>query len=398
MPEVREDTLLVYGGQILTATGLVDDGWVLLGTGKIIDLGRGTQRPNAASILNASGKMVAPGFIDIHTHGGNGADFSDGTVEAYAIATRFHAQHGVTALQATTTAVPLPQILQALDAARIWIADRRPGTAAVLGVHVEGPYISVAQRGCQPARNILDPQPADVEFLLSYADIITEVTLAPELPGALEMIRRLSEANILVAAGHSNAVESQVQDALAVGLRHVTHIYSAMSSVTRHGPYRNPGLLEVALTNPKLTTEMIADGKHLPGTLMRLVYMCKGTESLCLVSDAMRGAGLPEGQRLDIAGEEAVIQNGVAIMADSTGFAGSITPLDQMLRNVVQMLNVPVFQALAMVTSTPAAVLGIERHKGKIAAGMDADLVVLDANLCVQQTIVGGQLTFDVGA
>jgi N-acetylglucosamine-6-phosphate deacetylase len=256
----------------------------------------------------------------------------------------------------------------------------------------------VAQRGCQPAQNIREPQPADIDFLLSYSDIVTEVTLAPELPGAVEMIRRLAQADILISAGHSNANEAQVQAGLAAGLRHATHIYSAMSSVRREGPYRRPGLLEMALTRPELTTEMIADGRHLPATLMRLVLACKGIEKVCLVSDAMRGAGLPEGQRLAIAGVEAIIEDGVAIMADRTGFAGSVTPLDQMLRNVVSLLDLPLAAALTMVTRTPAAILHIEQQKGSIAPGMDADLVMLDANLNVVKTIVAGQIAFSRGA
>ena len=389
------NTLLIHGGRVLTPAGILDDGWVLAEGTKIVAVGLGLPERHAAKQIDAQGQLVAPGFIDIHTHGGDGADYSDGTLEAYEAATKFHVRHGVTALQATTAAVPLGEIRRALDAARAWTAARRPGTATVLGVHVEGPYISVAQRGCQPAGNILEPRPSDIDFLLSYADIITEVTLAPELPGALEMIRRLAGANILVSAGHSNAYEADMQAAIAAGVRHVTHIYSAMSAMKREGPYRIPGLLEVALTQTHLTTEMIADGKHLPPTLMRLVLACKGMGQVCLVSDAMRGAGLPEGQRLAIAGVEAIVQDGVAMMADMTGFAGSITPVDQMVRNVVRMLDLPAQAALAMVTHTPAVVLGIDGQKGSIAPGMDADLVVLDAGLNVRQTIVGGQVAFD---
>ena len=388
-------SLLIYGARVFSAGAFLDDGWVLADDGIIVAVGQGSPRPSAAIAVDARRRLVVPGFIDLHTHGGNGADFSDGTIEAFAVATQFHARHGVTALQATTTAVPINEIRRALDAARVWTAEPRPGTSTVLGVHVEGPYISVAQRGCQPAQNILEPQPADIDFLLSYSDVVTEVTLAPELPGAIEMVRGLAQAHKLVSAGHSNAYEEQVRAAVEAGLRHVTHIYSAMSSMRREGPYRRAGLLEVALTHPGLTTEMIADGRHLPATLMRLVLACKGVEQVCLVSDAMRGAGLPEGQRLTIAGVEAVIEDGVAIMADRTGFAGSITPLDQMLRNVVWMLELPLASALTMVTRTPAAVLGIDDHKGAIAPGMDADLAVLNTDLNVEQTIIGGQIVYD---
>jgi N-acetylglucosamine-6-phosphate deacetylase len=261
-------------------------------------------------------------------------------------------------------------------------------------VHLEGPFLSAEQRGAHRADLVRHPSPEEVRRILEYEDIVTEVTLAPELPGALALTRDFAHRGILVSAGHSVARERDIVRAIESGIRHTTHIFSSMSSVVKEGPYRIPGLLESTLASDKLTTEMIADGKHLPPTLMRLVLKSKGLNNVCLVSDAMRGAGKAEGEVLMVAGQEAVIEDGVAVALDRTHFAGSITPLDRMVRNVIELLGLSVEEAVRMVTLNPARILGIQESKGSIEPGRDADLVMFDSNVKIQHTWVLGKTVF----
>jgi len=315
--------LVIHNARAITPQGVLQPGCVVIERGTISALYAG-EPPPGGNRLDAGGLFVAPGLIDMHVHGGSGADFMDGTPEAFDTVCRFYARHGVTALQATTVAAPLEDILRVLRTARQWKGSRPPGYpgAQLLGVHVEGPFLNVEQKGAHRADHVRPPSPAELERLLEVADVITEVTLAPELPGALEVIRALTERGILVAAGHSQAREPDV----VAGLRHVTHIYSAMSTVVRQGPWRVPGLLETALASDALSTEMIGDGRHLPPTLMRLVLKCKLPDRVCLVSDAMSGAGMPEGGTFWLAGQQVIVEDGVAMLADRSQLRGGAQP------------------------------------------------------------------------
>jgi len=388
------NVLTILNARIITPQGTIQNGTVRIEGGKIAEVKEGKPEIVSGTAIDAGGRYVAPGFIELHVHGGDGADFMDRTLEAFETITRFYASRGVTALQATTSAAPLEDLIEVLETARVWREEtHRPG-ALILGVHLEGPFLNVEQRGCQPLQNVRIPSAVEVERLMEYADVITEMTLAPELPGALALIRELARRGVLAAAGHSQAREKDVLAAMEAGLRHTTHIYSSMSTVIREGPWRIPGLLETTLAYDELTTEMIADGKHLPPTLMRLVLKCKGLDRLCLVSDAMRGAGRAEGDTFLVAGQEVIIEDGVAMLPDRTAFASSITPLDTMVRNVIEMLGLSVEQAVQLVTRNPARVLGIEARKGTMEPGKDADLVIFDDQIQVQTTIVGGKVIY----
>jgi len=385
------NSLTIHNGRVITPQGTLDRGVVEIEEGKILTVSEGKPEQFSGTMIDAQGMYVAPGFIELHVHGGDGADFMDGTLEAFETITRFYASRGVTALQATTSGAPLEHLIGMLETARLWGKGTHRTGALILGVHLEGPFPNVEQSGAQPPQNVRPPSVAEVERLMEYADVITEMTLAPELPGTLALIRELTKRGILAAAGHSQAREKDVLAAMEAGLRHTTHIYSAMSTVIREGPWRIPGLLETTLAYDELTTEVIADGKHLPPTLMRLVLKCKGLDRLCLVSDAMRGAGKAEGDTFLVAGQEVIVEDGVAMLPDRTAFASSITPLDTMVRNVIEMLGLSVEQAVQLVTRNPARVLGIEAQKGTIEPGKDADLVIFDDQIRVQMTIVGGE-------
>ncbi len=386
--------ILIRDGRVITDEGIWDGGSVHIRGDKIANVAKGMLHVPGAKVIEAAGRYVSPGFIDIHVHGGDGAAFSDATLDAFEKITRFYARYGVTALQATPSALPLEGMREVLEAYREWRRQPGGGGSAILGVHLEGPYFSMEQKGAQPPQYIRNPGAEDFALLLDNTDIITEVTLAPEIPGALELTRQLAARGVVVAAGHSSAKEYEILPAIEAGLSHVAHIYSSMSTVIREGPWRVPGLLEVGLTHPALTGEMIADGKHLPPTLMRLIVRCRGTDRLCMVSDAMRAAGGPEGVKFASEGAEIIIEDGVAIMADRTCFAGSITPLGRMVRNVIQLIDMPLLEAVKMAARVPAQVLRIANRKGRLAPGLDADVVIFDDDINIWLTMVGGEIVY----
>ncbi|HRV96839.1 MAG TPA: amidohydrolase family protein, partial [Anaerolineae bacterium] len=229
------------------------------------------------------------------------------------------------------------------------------------------------------------------EALLAYHDVIKIFTYAPELPGALDLTRRLKALGILAAAGHSSAKDSDVQAAMDAGLSHIIHIWSAQSSTIKEGPWRKPGLLEATLTFDGLTVEMITDNKHLPPTLMKLAYKCLGPDRLCAISDATSGAGLPEGSRFRMGEMEYDVHDGVGMMLDRSSFAGSTTLLSRMVPILIDVVGVPVVEAIRMVSLTPARIIDVADRKGSLEPGRDADLVLFDAHFTPQATMIGGE-------
>jgi N-acetylglucosamine-6-phosphate deacetylase len=227
--------------------------------------------------------------------------------------------------------------------------------------------------------------------LLEYADVLRIMVLAPELPGAIELVARLAQCGIIPAAGHSMAREGDVMLAIQAGLRHVTHLFSAMSSTVREGPWRKPGLLETALITPGLSVEMIADNKHLPPTLMKLAYRCIGPEHLCVISDATSGAGLPDGTRFRMGKMEYEVAEGVGMMFDRSAFAGSTTLLNQMIPILTQEVGIPLPEAIRMTSLNPARLLGLAQHKGSLEVGKDADLVIFNPDFSAWRVMIAGR-------
>ena len=348
-------------------------------------------------IIDVDGRYISPGFIDIHSHGGGGHDFMDGTVEAIIGAARSHVPFGTTTILPTTvtsTWDELDSMLEQFARAQERIEDG-PNIA---GVHLEGPYFSMEQRGAQDPRYIKDPDPNEYRRVAEHTDLVKRWTIAPELPGALEMGRFLSERGILCSIGHSNAIYEEVVAAVESGYSLVTHLFSGMSSVRRINAYRYAGVLESAFLLDDLTVEIIADGVHLPKSLLQLTYKVKGPSAICLVTDSMRGAGMPEGESILGSlsdGQKVIIEDGVAKLLDRSAFAGSVCTADRLVRTMVKVAEVPLPDAVRMATLTPAKVLNLDHRKGKLAADMDADIVVFDSNIDMFLVLVGGQVCFD---
>lgn len=373
--------------QVVSNQALVVEDGEILGVGGLDSLSDDVER------IDVGGRLVTPGLVDIHTHGALGYTFNEPTVEAFATITGESARCGVTLVLATLAAAAIPDLCRCLAFCRRWMADAHDG-AQIAGVHLESPYISVAQKGALSSDSIRTPDDGTPERLLEYHDVLRIFVLAPELPGALDLVANLARLDIVPAAGHSSAKDDQILDAMKVGLRHVTHIWSAMSSTIREGPWRKPGLLEAALVFDNLMVEMIADGKHLPSTLMQLAYKCIGADRLCVISDATSGAGLPEGTHFRMGDMEYYVHNGVGMMLDQTAFAGSTTLLNQMLPILIDVVGIPLAEAIRMATLTPARAIGFDSRKGSLEAGKDADLVIFEDDFTVWRTMIGGRWAY----
>jgi N-acetylglucosamine-6-phosphate deacetylase len=375
---------IVLPNQMEMGKVVVVEGEKITGIAGVGDINRDVER------VDVDGRFITPGLIDIHTHGALGHTFNEPTAEAFDIITIENARRGVTSLLATISTAPIPDLVASLEFTRRWMTEAHEG-ARVLGAHVEGPYFSLPQAGAQDPANIRNPDDGTIDQLLAHHDIIRQFTYAPELPGALELTARLVELGIIPAAGHSSATEEEVVAVIEAGLHHIIHIWSAQSTVVRDGPWRKPGLLEVALAYDNLTVEMIADNKHLPPTLMKLAYKCIGPDRLCIISDATSGAGLREGSPFHMGEMEYVVEDGVGMMLDRSCFAGSTTLLNEMVLILIDHVGVPLLEAVRMASLTPARIIGVADRKGSLAAGKDADIAIFNDDFTTWNTLIGGR-------
>jgi N-acetylglucosamine-6-phosphate deacetylase len=378
--------MIFANARLILPDGIHDDLEVVVEDGKIAEI---REQSSAADAIDLRGNYLAAGFIDLHIHGGLGRDTMEATPEAFRAICDYHATGGTTSLLLTTVTAPLSEIVNVLKAVR----EARGYLPQIAGVHVEGPFISKTRAGAQRAEFIRDPKTALVDQLMPFADVIKIMTVAPELPGALALIDRLRLNRIIVSGGHSDATDIEARAAVEYGMRHVTHTFNAMSSARRHGAYRDAGLLEFALSEPDITCELIADGRHVAPTLMKMLYRAKGRRGICLVTDATAGAGLPAGTEFTLSGRRCVVGDGVCLLSDRSALAGSASRMIDLIRVMVNQVGVPLDQAIAMAAENPARALGLT-NKGKLAASSDADFVVLSRELAVEQTFRAGERVF----
>ncbi|HEY6154104.1 MAG TPA: N-acetylglucosamine-6-phosphate deacetylase [Candidatus Udaeobacter sp.] len=344
-------------------------------------LQRRGERVEENEVIDLNGDYLAPGFIDLHVHGALGRDAMEASAEAFRAICDFHASGGTTSLLLTTVTAPIDKIVNVLEAVR----DCRSAIPAIAGVHVEGPFISKMKTGAQRAEFVQDPSPAAIRQLLEYGDLLKRVTIAPELPRALEAIEAFRARGISVSGGHSDAWDEDARAAFHRGMRSVTHTFNCMSSARRRGVHRIAGLLEFALSQPEISCELIADRHHVSPTLMKMLYQAKGSQGICLVTDATAGAGLAEGSRFALFGKECIMEKGVCLLADRSALAGSAARMIDLVRMMVREVNVPLNEAIGMATENPARAVGLET-KGRLTVGADADLIVLSSELEVVRT------------
>lgn len=343
--------------------------------------------------INANGCYVAPGFVEIHTHGAGGYDFLDNTREACVGIARAHASHGTTSMLATVTSASREGTIASLD---VLSSLGDTDGAEILGVHLEGPYFAESQKGAQESRFIRNPEREEYEEILSHTKGIVRWTAAPERPKMTEFADYMRARGVVLSIGHSDADSETAHNAFLHGFTHVTHLYSCTSTVHRRDGNRFAGIIEEAYLNDEMTVEIIADGVHLPRDLLRLVYKLKGADKIALVTDSMRGAGMPDGESVLGAldnGLPVIIEDGVAKLTDRSAFAGSVAFSDRLVRNMVRMADVPILDAVKMASTTPARIIGA-KNKGFLKKGYDADVVIFDKDINVIRTIVGGKTVY----
>lgn len=356
-----------------------------------------TLRPcEGDTAIDGGGLYLSHGFIDIHVHGGGGHDFMDATPTAYHDAAALHLRHGTTGMVPTTLAADTQSLLAAFDTYNACKNSFGDG-AKFFGVHVEGPYLSPSQCGAQNPAYLRAPNPAEYRQLVEACPDILRWTIAPELPGALEMGDWLSERGIMPSIGHSSATIDEVKQAVRHGFKHVTHLYSAMSTIVRKNGFRRAGIVESAYLIDALTSEIIADGCHLPPELLQMAYRFIGPDRLCLVTDAMRGAGLTHGDSILgslTSGQRVIIEDGVAKMPDRKAFAGSVCTTDRLVRTMAQHSGATLAEAVYMATAVPARLLGLADTVGTVAPGRTADLVLFDNDVSVRLVMTDGVVRF----
>ncbi|OGO32846.1 MAG: N-acetylglucosamine-6-phosphate deacetylase [Chloroflexi bacterium RBG_16_54_18] len=378
---------VIYGGKIATPQQVLDKATLILEDGKIAAIEQGDRLPQDGETgIDAAGYWVTPGLIDIHMHGALGYDFMDASPEAVRTIAAHCARHGVTSYLGTTVSSSLESIQAAIDNLASNLVTENGARA--LGMHIEGPYLDVKYRGAQPERFLRDPDQEEYESWFE-SGIVRLVTVAPELSGAIEMIDRGRKKGVEFAVGHSAASYQQVITAADHGLRHATHTFNGMPGLH----HRVPGPVGAVLSDGRIFAQLIADGAHLHSAVVRLAVATKGIHRSVLITDAVRAAGLPDGE-FDLAGDKIIVQGGVSRTLAS-GLAGGTATLEACLRNAMQFAGLTFPEALTMATATPAASLGLDGIKGVLAPGADADVILLDQDLRVRKTILAGQLIFE---
>ena len=346
--------------------------------------------------IDAKGKYVSAGFIDIHTHGAGNCDFLDNTEEAFFTAARVHAEHGATTIVPTITSGSNESMTNAIKTFE-GLKNKPHNGANMPGLHLEGPYFAMTQKGAQDERFVRDFEADEYKGILSLTDSILRWSGAPEKNGAKEFAEYMKEKGVLAAIGHSDADSTCVREAFENGFTHVTHLYSGMSIVHRKNAFRYAGVVEAAYLIDDMTVEIIGDGIHLPADLLKLIYKIKGRDKIALITDCMRGAGMGEGESIlgglkD--GMKVIIEDGVAKLLDRTAFAGSVCLCDRLVRTVRDLTEISTEEAVYMATKTPAAIMGFDT-KGDIKAGLDADIVIFDENITIDTTIINGVKVYE---
>ena len=345
-------------------------------------------------VVDCEGQYISAGFVDIHQHGGGGSDYMDNDPDAYFRATEAHLVHGTTSVMPTLLSADVDNTLRAVGRYKCALRDSRI-RANLIGLHIEGPYISPRQAGAQKPEHIRSFISDEYRRIFAASEAtVKRWSVAPEIPGAEEFAEFAKSNKIALSIAHSDADFDTTLAAYSRGYRHITHFYSCISSITRKGGFRVPGILEAAYYLDDMDVELIADGCHIPETLIRYVCKFKKSEHIALVTDAMRAAG--QDVTTSFLGSmddplPVVIEDGVAKMLDRKAFAGSVATADRLIRNMI-ISGVSLTDAIKMMTVNPIKMMGLDVKKGMIAPGFDADLCVFDEAVRVSKVVCMGEL------
>ena len=385
----------IYNVTLVTPQELIPGGAIDMENGKILAVHNAAPADNTGiTLLDGKGAYAMPGFVDIHVHGGANVDFMGADPEQVRAACAAHAKHGTTTILPTTVTAKLDMTENMIRSVRQ--AQEITTECTIAGVHLEGPFLSPKQAGAQDPEALIAPSEEVLDRLeQAWPGGIRIMGVAPELSGGVEFGKVLAKHGIRATIAHSDANYATCVDALANGYTDITHIYSGCSMVHRINGYRSGGVVEAGLLEDGFTVQVIADGKHLPAELLKLIVKCKGADKISVITDALfpAAADLPEGSVLTQAnGMQTILEDGVMKMPDRQAFAGSIATMDRQMRNMVQLAGVSLCDAVTMATATPARVAGLDDRKGYLKPGFDADIVLMDADLQVQTVISMGRI------
>ncbi len=371
---------IIKSDLIVLPSGIFD-GFIVIEDGKIAEI---TEKCPEGEIIDATGNYVMAGFIDIHTHGGGGFSFTESSPDEIVDGCVFHMTHGTTTIVPTVTTGAFPIMREAVK--NIQIAKKNPLARNLLGAHMEGPYLSPTQCGAQAPGHITEPKPEEyVSLIEGTGDTIVRWTYAPERDKNGEFCKFLKSHGIIASAGHTDAKYSDMARAIDNGLSLVTHLYSCTSTVTRDHGFRSLGVIESTFLRDEICAEIIADGKHLPPDLVRMIVKIKGIDNVAAVTDSLSVAGSPATCGV-MSGVEYIIEDGVAKLSDRSAFAGSVATADVLLRTLVNECGFTLSEASTMLSATPARLFGL--NTGKLEVGLDSDIVVLNKDFEVQQVFV----------
>jgi N-acetylglucosamine-6-phosphate deacetylase len=377
----------IHNARVILQDQILNHGWVGFESGTITGIGQDSRIP-ANEDIDAQNLYLAPGFVDLHIHGGHGFDFLDSTAEEFAGAATFHLSGGTTSLCPTAATATYEKFEVVISR---WQEAQPLTRCRLLPLHLEGPHLAPGKAGAQDPSLMRAPTKADIEWVLARTSAISQITIAPELPGALEFIAATSGAGIRMSAGHTEADAEVMQKAVTAGLKKVTHLFNAMSSASKKGMFRQAGVLEYALAEQSLFCELVADGFHVVPTLMRMAYNAKGADRIMLITDALAGAGMRVGYEFRLGRLGCKVGPGYGMLADGSALAGSLALTIDLVRQMTKSVGIPLPEAVRMASLTPALVLGREKHLGSIANDKVADFVLFDDNFAVHGVWVGGE-------
>ena len=375
----------ITNAQILTPHGWVENGTISFCDGRITSIKEGGIDISDKNVTDAKGAYIIPGGIDLHVHGGGGHDFMECSEEAFRIATQTHLRHGTTAIYPTLGAASHEGMMQAIEITERLMAEPN---STIMGLHFEGPYLNPKMAGGQIPEYICNPLVEQYTEMLNSTNCIKRWDAAPELEGSMEFAQYAASKGIKVAIAHTTADYNTLQEAYNAGFTHATHFYNAMTSVHKRREFKYEGTIEGVYLIDEMSVELIADGIHVPPAILRLVHKIKGTERICLVTDAM---ACTDGDTDKVFDERVIIEDGVCKLADRSALAGSIATMDRLIRTMVQKAEIPLAEAVRMTSETPARIMGIYDRKGSLAVGKDADIVMMDDSLTIRGVWSMGQ-------
>lgn len=376
----------IINGHILTPQGWLQDGSVLISDGVILEVTNSDLAVIGATVIDAKGMCIVPGFVGMHMHGGGGYDFTEATEEAFRGAVSAHLKHGATSVFPTLSSSTFETLNKAVDVCEKLMKEEG---SVIQGLHIEGPYLNKKMAGEQWGDCLKEPDPEEYKPLIERTNCIKRWGISPELPGGHEFGQYVSSKGIVASITHTEAEYDEIKAAFQSGFTHAAHFYNAMPGFHKRREYKYEGTVESVYLTDGMSVEVIADGIHLPATILKLVYKLKGVEQTCLVTDALKYAA---NENKEIDDPRYIIENGVCKLADHSSLAGSLATMDTLVRTMVKKAGIPLADAVRMASETPARIMGISDRKGSLQKGKDADVVILDKDINVRCVISKGNV------